>query len=269
VSAGIVPLGTGSDGAGSARIPAAWCRLWTLKPGRGALTLPGGRAEHAGLAATPADLALYHAVVAAGRVRSAVADGAPDPRDPEPRDPEPRDPEPRDPGDPVHALWWPTLGQPGIERYLDDATLVRALAAAEGLRAAGLIDLDRNVPDARLSDPADAWRRRRRSPADPEPPGVTGDRRILDELLRATTTPTLIVSPVTPAGPHGHDGPGDHLSVALTWALNLTGHPALVMPLNAAGESAPLQVIAAAGDEDLLLGLARRCHARFEQAATP
>ncbi|WP_143573477.1 amidase family protein, partial [Streptomyces acidiscabies] len=47
VASGVVPLATGSDGAGSVRIPAAWCGVFGMKVGNGRLASP----DRTGLAA--------------------------------------------------------------------------------------------------------------------------------------------------------------------------------------------------------------------------
>ena len=49
VAAGIVPAGVGSDGAGSVRIPAAWCNLVGVKPQRGRISTWPDRESFNGL----------------------------------------------------------------------------------------------------------------------------------------------------------------------------------------------------------------------------
>jgi amidase len=76
VAAGLCGVALGTDGAGSIRIPAAFCGLFGLKPQRGRVPLDAGASagwhglNHVGpLARTVADAALF---------LDAVADGAPD-----------------------------------------------------------------------------------------------------------------------------------------------------------------------------------------------
>jgi amidase len=83
VAAGLVGAALGSDGAGSIRIPAAWCGLFGLKPQRGRVSMaPRSRAWHGlsvngVLTRSVADTALFHDV-ASGAIAS-DSDRAPAP----------------------------------------------------------------------------------------------------------------------------------------------------------------------------------------------
>ncbi len=83
VAAGLVGAALGSDGAGSIRIPAAWCGLFGLKPQRGRVSLaPRGRIWHGlvvigVLTRRVADTALFHDV--ASGATAADSDSAPAP----------------------------------------------------------------------------------------------------------------------------------------------------------------------------------------------
>ena len=68
----------------------------------------------------------------------------------------------------------------------------------------------------------------------------------------------LIATPTTPNPPHGHCGPGDTMSVALTWAFNISGHPAISLPAGwtPRGEPVGLQLVARRHREADLLSVA-------------
>ena len=86
VAAGLVGAALGSDGAGSIRIPAAWCGLFGLKPQRGRVSMaPRGRPWHGlsvngVLTRSVADTALFHDV--ASGATDADSDRPPPPRIP-------------------------------------------------------------------------------------------------------------------------------------------------------------------------------------------
>jgi amidase len=97
----------------------------------------------------------------------------------------------------------------------------------------------------------------------PAPPVIvltcSGVRALNDRrLARIFAATDLLATPTTPNPPHGHAGPGEVLSVALTWAFNLSGHPAVSVPagLSAAGTPVGLQLVARHGDEAALLFVA-------------
>ncbi|MFE9331670.1 amidase family protein [Streptomyces sp. NPDC006925] len=81
---------------------------------------------------------------------------------------------------------------------------------------------------------------------------------LMAELDRVFAAVDLLATPTTPNPPHGHHGPGGEMSVALTWAFNITGHPAISLPAGrtGAGEPVGLQLVAAHGREADLLAAA-------------
>ncbi|MFF4762089.1 amidase family protein [Streptomyces sp. NPDC001292] len=133
-----------------------------------------------------------------------------------------------------------------------------ARRSVENLAEAGLITLAEG-PDLSLVDPAPAWTALRagaRSSADGSRIMTTNEERLRDCFHRAE----LVLTPTTPHPPHGHDGPGARMSVALTWAFNLSGHPALSLPAGITAQGAPvgLQLVARRHEERQLLDVADR-----------
>ncbi|MER7485213.1 amidase [Streptomyces sp. NPDC126497] len=243
VAAGLVPLATGGDGAGSVRIPAAWCGTVGLKVTNGRLP----SADRTGLAApgvltrTAADAAAWWRVVS-GRP---VAAGAPV-------------------AFPVDACWSPDLG------FADPAPEPVALArtAVDRLVGTGVVRLVRPAPPPRLLDPAPAWLTLRTPGADPVDAHrvrAENDRRLDALFARAG----LLLTPTAPTAPHGHDGPGAVYSTALTWAFNVSGHPALSLPAGFGADGCPagLQLVAPRGREELLLAVATEAERRGGTAA--
>jgi Asp-tRNA(Asn)/Glu-tRNA(Gln) amidotransferase A subunit family amidase len=241
VAAGLVPLATGSDGAGSVRIPAAWCGVVGLKATNG--RLPSG--DRSGLTAPgvlarcTSDAEAYWRVMSgdatetgkAGAAGSGAGTAAP-----------------------PTAVWSPDLGfaEPDPEPV--------ALARAATLRLAdtGAVRLVSQDVPLRLEDPAPAWLALRSPDADvrmAERTRAANDRRLAGLFRHAD----LLLTPTTPNAPHGHNGPGDRYSTALTWAFNLSGHPAISIPAGVGADGCPvgLQVVAAHGGEELLLAVAR------------
>lgn len=242
VAAGVVPFATAGDSAGSARIPAAWCGVVGVKPTGGVLPAARGAGEHAVIARDVPTAALYLQVVSGGQVGAATW-----------------------PGGAGRLVWSPTAGFAPGRPDMDTARheIARAWLAVS-CAAAGLA-LD-EAPQLDLHDPTAMWWARRRAVAAGmawvEPGHLVRDRAVLDELCGDGT---VLACPVTPGTAHGHDGPGDRMNVALTWGLNLTGHPALSLPAGTGPDGVPVgvQLVASRGADDLLLHVA----ARLEDAA--
>lgn len=228
VAAGMVELATGSDGAGSVRIPAAWCGVFGLKtttgllpsPDRTGLASPGLLASSAALA----ELCLSH-----------VLDGY----------------VPRPARLPVPAVYSPDLGFARVDPDVAEVTRT----AVGGLVEAGAVRL---MPGScELLDPVEAWLAVRAGAPTPATERLrTANDRTLDAFFSRTP---LLLTPVTPNRPHGHEGPGDVYSTALTWAFNLSGHPAASLPAGFTPDGCPagLQLVAGRGRDAELLGTAR------------
>ncbi|MFJ3596324.1 amidase family protein [Streptomyces sp. NPDC090126] len=230
VAAGMAEAATGSDGAGSVRVPAAWCGVFGLKTTNGLLPSPDrtGLAAAGVLARSAAALERYARHVLPGY-------GAP-----------------AAPSLPLPAVYSEDLGFAEVDPEV--AAVVRA--AVDRLVAAGTVRLLER--DAALLDPAGAWAAvRGGSPRAPEAVRV---RRANDDRLHALLAAApLLLTPTTPNRPHGHEGPGDVYSTALTWAFNLSGHPAASLPVGFTGDGCPvgIQLVAARGADVSLLGMAR------------
>ncbi|WP_079033678.1 amidase [Streptomyces sp. JHA19] len=239
VGAGLVPLATGNDGAGSVRIPAAWCGVVGLKVtnGRFPTTDPTGLMAPGVLTRRVADAAAYWGVIAG---------------DTPPRTPEPAIP--REPAAPT-ALWSPDLGFASP----DPEVVAVAHAATVRLAEAGVVRLVDTEHPFRLEDPAPAWLALRRPEADPSPTAAVHIRAVNDRRLASLFDRTrLLLTPTAPTPPHGHEGPGDRYSTALTWAFNLSGHPAISIPAGFGPDGCPvgLHLVAAHGREASLLAVA-------------
>ncbi|MEU0102107.1 amidase family protein [Streptomyces sp. NPDC006267] len=266
VAAGMVVLATGSDGAGSVRIPAAWCGVFGLKTTNGLLPSP----DRSGLAA--AGVLARSAAAAEPYLRHVLDGGAPPAAPVPPAQPVTPSPLPatrplapaRPPSRPLLAVYSEDLGYAEVDPEV--AAVVRA--AVDRLVAAGTVRLLER--DAGLLDPAGAWAAvRGGSPDDPEAVRV---RRTNDERLEAVLAgEALLLTPATPNRPHGHEGPGDLYSTALTWAFNLSGHPAASLPAGFTADGCPvgLQLAAARGADVRLLAAARAVEDSLPPAPEP
>ncbi|MCA1839243.1 MAG: amidase [Actinomycetota bacterium] len=288
VSAGLIPLATGSDGGGSIRIPSAFTGLPGLKVTYGLVPRGPGR-----LAA--GNLSTYGPIARSIRDIARFLDqvvGA-DPMDPF-SIPDPQLSYQRNleiPMEGMKAVWSSDLGfgtcEPEVEQI--------ARSAAEKLFVSGgLQEVQRPV---RLPDGAIAWgvaealdcfsdldafwpeREDEMTPVVSlamrlaetlQPKQLAEASRVRHETLRVMNEVfeecDLIFTPTTPTVAFGADGPmpasiagrfidNPLIGICFTYPLNLTGHPALTVPAGVDADGMPvgLQIIAPRLCEPLLL----------------
>ncbi|MGW7412488.1 amidase family protein [Streptomyces sp. NPDC054863] len=226
VAAGMVPLATGSDGAGSVRIPAAWCGVFGLRTTRGLLPSPDrtGLATAGVIGRSAAELEAYLGCVVDGYT-----------------------PAPEAADLPTSAVWSTDLGF-AAGPDLDPEVVAVARRAAERI-----LTLEDAPEGFALLDPKQEWFAIR---GGSRPGAVAAENTARLDQLFATTR--LLATPATPFPPHGHEGPGGRFSTALTWAFNVSGHPAVSIPAGFTADGCPvgLQLVAEFGSEALLARVA-------------
>jgi len=299
VAAGLGAIAHGSDGAGSIRIPAAFCGVFGLKPSLGRVPLwPttdiwAARGHNGPIARTVADAALLLGALAGPDARDPLSIDAP----PEDYAAAIRDPVPALRG--LRVAWSADFGYAALDPE------VRRLTTSAAERFASLGAHVESV-DPGWDDPRDAatiiWQvafaarlgeRYAAEPGwfEPELAGMieAGRRVSAMELGRAMLARTtfhgqvqrffdgydLLLTPQMPAGawpiegPPGAIGgkptPGMFDRLPFTFPFNLTGHPAASLPCGFTSDGLPaaLQIVGRWHADTLVLQAA----AAFEQAA--
>ncbi|MFC9788530.1 amidase [Rhodococcus sp. NPDC127528] len=302
VAAGAVPLAHGNDGAGSLRVPASCCGLVGLKPSRG--RTPGGplagevgfgQVYEFGLTRTVRDAAhlldavsgpivgeKYAATPPArayaievcgdpGRLRIAVDTGAPVPVDPQVAGVT---------ADVGRVLEWIGHDVTIAALEIDPADVVEACMLTAVSTGAAMLRAPRRPDPTLLEAVSRAVLAEAASfTALDVMAGIDAQHRVTRQVGRffarndLLLTPTLAQLPL-PHGTLDYDNPDYTVRDWLrrifefgpfTAAFNVSGHPAISLPLGLSREGLPIgvQLVAAHGREDLLLRVA----AQLEEAA--
>jgi amidase len=249
VAAGVVPIATGGDSAGSLRIPASFCGVTGLKGSYGRIPRAAGRSLAQLTVAGVIGVDLDDTVLA-----TSIASG-PDPGDPTAL---PHWPPPASAGDRVTVGFSADLG------YAQPDAAVAGLVAGRlrELAAAGVIRL-REVA-VQLADPEAAWpplaALDRGEPT--QSTAVTRAHEVRchnDRALAAVFGEVdVLVTPTTPktAFPHG-EHEANLAAGDLCWAFNLSGHPAVSVPAGLLdGLPVGLQAVAVPHRDDLAVEVA-------------
>lgn len=251
VGAGIVPLATGGDSAGSLRIPAAWCGVVGHKPTVGRIPRrqvgPYQLTTSGAITRSVEDQRLFLGAVGQPGLRPPLLPGRA-----------------RAGGPPLRAAWSSDLGH--VEVVEPDVAAVARARADELAELGTVVFVDRPVELLSLRG---VWGRLRRAeklalagrpvPADLVTAAVLDVRtENLRRLARIFDDVDVLLLPTTPVTAQLVDEDPPGYECELTWMFNVAGLPATSVPAGTSPAGLPvgLQIVAPAGDDETCLALA-------------